>query len=123
MTYRLGVDVGTSKTAAAVWDVQHATAVQLGNRSPAVPSVVLRTAEGTLLFGEAAERRAAAQPERVAREFKRRVGDTVPLVLGGAPYTAHRLMALLVQWVVGQAAHLHGGPPAGLVVSHPANWA
>jgi molecular chaperone DnaK len=122
VTYRLGVDVGTSKTAAAVWDGQHAVPVQLGNRSPAVPSVVLRTTEGTLLFGEAAERRASAAPERVAREFKRRVGDTVPLVLGGAPYTAHRLMALLVQWVVEQAAHLHGGPPAELVVSHPANW-
>jgi molecular chaperone DnaK (HSP70) len=121
--YRLAVDVGTSKTAAAVWDGRHASPVQLGNRSPAVPSVALRTADGALLFGEAAERRASAEPERVAREFKRRVGDPVPLVLGGATYTAHRLMALLVQWVVGQAAHLHGGPPDGLVVSHPANWA
>jgi len=122
VTYQLGVDLGTTKTAAAVWDAGQSRAVQLGNRSTAVPSVVFLRDDGTLLFGEAAQRRADNEPNRAAREFKRRVGDPVPIRLAGTPYTAQQLMALMLAWVIERVSQLEGEPPATVVVTHPANW-
>jgi molecular chaperone DnaK len=122
MTYQLGVDLGTTKIAAAVWDGQQVRPVQLGNRSTAVPSVVFLRDDGSLMFGEAAQRRADGEPNRAAREFKRRVGDPVPLWLAGASFSAQRLMALMLTWVIDRVAELEGERPTTVVVTHPANW-
>jgi molecular chaperone DnaK len=122
MGYSLGVDVGTTKTAAAVLDGDRIDAVQLGSRSAVVPSAVFRTDDGGLLFGEAADRCGVEEPERVAREFKRRVGDHVPLLVGGTPMAAQRLMALTVGWVIERTVELRGESPENVVVACPANW-
>ena len=50
---------------------------------------------------EAAEQLGAADPARVVREFKRRIGDPVPLVVGGSPYSAQAFTARLLARVVG----------------------
>jgi actin-like ATPase involved in cell morphogenesis len=76
----------------------------------------------TVLMGEAADRRAATEPDRVAREFKRRVGDTTPIFLGGSPYSAEMLMGELLGWAVGEVVSREGGPPDRVAVCHPANW-
>ena len=87
MSYRLGVDLGTTFTAAAVSNGMPATMVGLGNRALQIPSVLFLTPEGDFLVGESAERRGLAQPDRVVREFKRRIGDSVPMLIAGAPYS------------------------------------
>jgi molecular chaperone DnaK len=121
-TYYLGVDLGTTYTAAAVWREGRVEITNLGNRAAAVPSVVLLRQDGSLLVGEAAERRAAVEPGRVAREFKRRFGDPTPVVIGGTPYSVDALTARLLRWVVDKVTESEGGPPAGIAVSYPANW-
>ena len=121
MGYHLGVDVGTTWTAAAIGRDGRVEAAGLGTRRLAVPSVVCLT-EDRLLVGEAAARRAVTEPQRVAREFKRRVGDPTPLLLGGSPVSAELCMARLVEWVVAQVAATEGAPPATLTLTHPANW-
>jgi molecular chaperone DnaK len=121
-TYYLGVDLGTTYTAAAVWREGRVEITNLGNRAAAVPSVVLSRQDGSLLVGEAAERRAAVEPGRVAREFKRRFGDPTPVVIGGTPYSVDALTARLLRWVVDKVTESEGGPPAGIAVSYPANW-
>jgi molecular chaperone DnaK len=93
MSYGLGVDLGTTFTAAAVARGGRVEMATLGDHTDAVPSVVLVRADGTVLTGGAAERRAAAEPGRVARSVKRRFGDPVPVILGGTSYTAAALMA------------------------------
>lgn len=122
MTYYLGVDLGTTYTAAAVFENGSARVLELGNRTPTIPSVVYLTAEGTVLTGEAANRRAATDPTRVAREFKRRIGDTTPLLLGGTPYSADALSAMLLRWTHDQVTERQGQTPAGIAVTYPANW-
>ncbi|HKY66548.1 MAG TPA: Hsp70 family protein, partial [Acidimicrobiales bacterium] len=121
MPYHLGVDVGTTWTAAAVGRHGRVEAAGLGTRRLAVPSVVCLTDE-RLIVGEAAARRALTEPPRVAREFKRRVGDPTPLLLGGSPVAAELCMARMVEWVVAQVAATEGEPPATLALTHPANW-
>jgi len=122
MAYYLGIDIGTTYTAAAVWRDGRYEIASLGNRSPTIPSVVLLRDDEAVLTGEAAVRRAATEPGRVAREFKRRIGDPTPIIVAGTPYSADALMAKLLRWVVEQVSQVEGGPPAGIAVSHPANW-
>ena len=122
MAYSLGVDLGTTYTAAATWRDGQTEVATLGSRSSSVPSIVLVRDADTVLTGEAAERRAATEPDRVAREFKRRVGDTTPIFLGGSPYSAELLMSELLRWVVAEVAQREGSEPDRVAVSHPANW-
>ncbi|HYF45554.1 MAG TPA: Hsp70 family protein, partial [Acidimicrobiales bacterium] len=122
MGYALGVDLGTTYTAAATVRDGRSEIANLGNRAAAIPSVVLLRDDEQVLTGEAASRRGLSEPDRVAREFKRRVGDTNPIFLGGAPYSAEALMARLLRWVVDEVSARQGGPPDALAVSHPANW-
>jgi molecular chaperone DnaK len=122
VSYDLGIDLGTTYTAAAVRRDGRVEIATLGNRAAAVPSVVFLREDETILTGEAANRRALTEPDRVAREFKRRVGDPTPLMLGGTPYSAQSLMAKLLHWVMGAVAEREGGPAAHVAVSHPANW-
>ena len=87
MTYWLGIDLGTTYTAAAlcrpVMGELETQVVRLGSRSPAMPSVLFLAGDGSLAVGEAAERYALTDPDRVVREFKRRIGDEIPLLVGG----------------------------------------
>jgi actin-like ATPase involved in cell morphogenesis len=122
MTYYLGIDIGTTYTAAAVWRAGRFDIASLGNRAPTIPSVVLLRDDQAVLTGEAAVRRAATEPGRVAREFKRRIGDPTPIIVGGTPYSADALVAKLLRSVVDQVSEVEGGPAAGIAVSHPANW-
>jgi actin-like ATPase involved in cell morphogenesis len=120
--YALGVDLGTTFTAAAVYRDGRAEIATLGSRTAAVPSVVLVRDAEPILTGEAAVRRASTEPERVAREFKRRLGDTTPIFLAGSPYSAEALMAQMLRWVVDEVSQREGGAPDAVTVTHPANW-
>jgi molecular chaperone DnaK len=120
--YFIGVDLGTTYTAAAVARDDRVEVAALGNHSTAVSSVLWVGENGDVLVGDAAQRRALIDPARVAREFKRRLGDTTPLLLGGTPYSVESLSAKLLSWVVAEVTRTEGSPPDGVAVTHPANW-
>ncbi len=122
MGYRLGIDLGTTYTAAAVEESGRAEAVQLGDHAPQIPSAVFVREDGELLFGEAAVRRGAVQPDRLEREFKRRLGDRTPYVLGGREITAEQLTAHLLRWVVTEVVRRQRRRPDRITLTHPANW-
>lgn len=120
--YCLGVDLGTTYTAAAIWRGGRTEIVPLGDHSPQIPSALFRTDDGEYLVGEPAVRRGASEPGRLATEFKRRVGDDTSIMLGGTPMSAHALMAQLLSWVVAKVSAGQGSPPAAVVLTCPANW-
>ncbi|MGI5126462.1 Hsp70 family protein [Pseudonocardia sp. CA-107938] len=127
MSYRLGIDVGTTYTAAAVsrsagqgWSEPES--VTLGTRGATVPSVLYIADDGTVVVGEAAERRAVTDPDRVVRQFKRRIGDRTPIVAGGRAWAPEDLSARLVRWVVDRVAEREGGPADAIAITHPASW-
>ncbi|MFI0467755.1 Hsp70 family protein [Saccharopolyspora sp. 5N102] len=122
MGYQIGVDLGTTFTAAAVAVEDRVEVATLGEHAPKVPSVLFLTDADDFLVGEAAHRRAATDPGRVVREFKRRFGDPAPIILGGKPFSADALMARLLRWTVDTVARERGEPPAHVTVCHPANW-
>ncbi|QUQ63286.1 Chaperone protein DnaK [Kutzneria sp. CA-103260] len=96
--------------------------VTLGNKSTCVPSVLHIGRDGAMLVGDAAERRAAGDPSGVAREFKRRIGDETPILLGDGGHTAHELTARLARWVVDLVRSREGDEPEQISVTHPAGW-
>jgi molecular chaperone DnaK len=122
MSYGLGVDLGTTFTAAAVARDGRVEMATLGDHTDAVPSVVLVRDDGTVLTGGAAERRASAEPDRFARAVKRRFGDPMPVILGGAPYPATALIAYQLRDVVDAVSEREGGRPNTVTLTHPANW-
>jgi molecular chaperone DnaK (HSP70) len=121
VAYHLGIDLGTTYTAAAVERGGRVEAVTLGNRQVSVPSVLFLKSDGEVLVGDAANRRGVTEPERLGREFKRRIGDPTPVLLGGVPYGAEALTGKLLRWVVERVIELEGGPPAAIALTHPAN--
>ncbi|ACL41048.1 Heat shock protein 70 [Pseudarthrobacter chlorophenolicus A6] len=127
MTYVLAVDVGTSFTAAAVVRFHQGVppvpeCLPLGLRGTAVPSVVYYPEQGPILVGEAAERRGLATPERVVREFKRRIGDAVPIALGTLSVRPEEVFASVARWVADRAAEREGAAPSEIILTHPAAW-
>ncbi len=127
MEYGLGIDLGTTFTAAAVNVDGSLTAVPLGSPGPEMLTLVYRPEDGEPLVGEAAQRRGDTGPARLAREFKRRIGDPVPVGAGESPpaardLAAHELAAVLLRQVAATAAEGRDGPPSRVVLTHPANW-
>src|SRR6478735_3105282 len=122
MTYYLGVDLGTSYTAAAISRDGVLELVSLGTRSLEIPSVAFLDSSGSVVVGESAERRGASDPTRLAREFKRRLGDPAPILVSGTPFSAEALMAAVLRSVVADITRRQGEPPVHVTLTRPANW-
>jgi molecular chaperone DnaK (HSP70) len=145
MRYVLGIDLGAGHTTAAVsrlgepaagWS--DAEAVPLGVGTSAVASVLHVLPDGSVrpwqpepADQESADQKRADQEWAgrewadkgwVVRGFGRRVGDDVPLIVGGEPYPGQALLAALAMWVVNQVDEREGGGADQIVVSHPGGW-
>ena len=125
-SYWLGIDLGTTYTAAVIcWpavDGREVQVVPLSNHSHAIPSVLFLPGDGSLVVGEGAQRRALTDPDRVVREFKSRIGDEIPLLVGGSSYFAHDLAAEFVVWLWHYVVEREGERPDGVALTCPASW-
>ena len=122
MGYFLGVDLGTTFVAAAIADGSGVEMFTLGDRSVVTPAIVYLGEDGALVSGDAAGRRAVSRPDRIGREFKRRLGDPTPVMLGGTPYAVTALLGSQLHDVVTRVTETEGAKPDGVVLTHPANW-
>ncbi|MEJ3655140.1 Hsp70 family protein [Actinomycetes bacterium KLBMP 9759] len=123
MSYQVGIDVGTTWTAAAVCRGGEAVEmVPLGERSPALPSAIHIGMDGVLDIGEAALRREMSDPAGVVQEFTRRIGDRTPVVAGGIAVPAEALATRFLAKVLQVVAEREGGPADRVAVAHPAGW-
>lgn len=124
--YYLAIDVGTSRTSAAIARFAPdgsllATPFPLGRSGDNAPTVVF-AADGELLFGDAAERRGHTQPDRLIREYKRRIGDDVPILAADRAFAPEELYARTVDWAARAVVEREGGSPALLAITVPAAW-
>src|SRR5690349_7712815 len=87
-----------------------------------MPTLVYRPEHGEPLVGAAAQQRGDTDPAGLSRDFKRRIGDPVPVHLDDSPLAAHELAAVLLRQVAATAAEGRDGPPSRVVLTHPANW-
>jgi molecular chaperone DnaK len=125
-SYWLGIDFGATSTAAAIGrpaaDGVQVELVPLSGHSYAMPSVLFLPGDGYLVVGEDAQSRSLTDPHRAVREFKSRMGDEIPLLVGGAPYYAHDLAAEFVSWICQYVTQREGEGPEAVALTCPASW-
>jgi hypothetical protein len=127
MPYVLGIDIGRTRTCAAVRTLRdqqwsEPQAVPLGVQTPAAASALFLDDDGYLLTGDLAAQTGAAQPERLITGFHERIGDDVPMIVSGEPFSPESLSAVVVGWIVDRVTRDQGGPAQAVVLTHPADW-
>ncbi len=124
MSKIIGIDLGTSNTAAAVMEggkptiIPSAEGTSVGGK--AFPSYVAFTKDGQRLVGEPARRQAVANPLGTARAFKRRMGEEYKFKLLDTEYTPQQLSAFVLQKVKQDAEAFLGDKVEKAVITVPA---
>ncbi|MDD5628267.1 MAG: molecular chaperone DnaK [Elusimicrobia bacterium] len=125
MSKIIGIDLGTSNTAAAVMEGGKATIIPSAEGTSvggkAFPSFVAFAKDGQLLVGEPARRQAVANPEGTFMAFKRKMGtDRKYQAPDGKTYTPQQLSGLLLQKVKRDAEAFLGAKVEKAVITVPA---
>lgn len=120
----IGIDLGTSNTAAAVMEGGRGTIIPSAEGSSiggkAFPSYVAFTKDGQRLVGEPARRQAIANPEGTVTAFKRRMGENYKFNLRGQEFPPQQLSAFVLQKVKKDAEAFLGEPVEKAVITVPA---
>ena len=119
MTYSLGVDLGTTTSAAALRRGSRLEVCALGDLTATMPSVALERADGSLVVGEAAADRARYDTTLVARHVTAHLDDDQPIVLDGRPHDPARLTQALLETVIDRVRRLYGDRPHDVVLTYP----
>ncbi|MCZ7355537.1 MAG: molecular chaperone DnaK [Candidatus Methanoperedens sp.] len=120
----IGIDLGTSNSAAAVMQgsrpviIPSAEGISLGGK--AFPSYVAFTKDGQRLVGEPARRQAVTNPEGTAYAFKRKMGTDYKYSLRGKDYRPQELSAFLLQKIKQDAEAFLGDKVEKAVITVPA---
>jgi len=97
----LGIDLGTTNSAAAIYENGRATVIPSAEgptmAGKMFPSVVAFTKDGTLLVGESAKRQATANPEGTIYEIKRKMGTDYKVTIAGKEYTPQQISGFILQ--------------------------
>lgn len=121
----IGIDLGTSNSAAAVLEggkpviVPSAEGTTVGG-GKAFPSYVAFTKDGELLVGEPARRQSVTNPEGTAYSVKRKMGTKDKIQLRDKEYTPEQISAFILQKIKKDAESHLGEPVAKAVVTVPA---
>jgi hypothetical protein len=119
MTYSLGVDLGTTTSAAALRRGSRLEVCALGDLTATMPSVALERADGSLLVGEAAADRALYDTTLVARHVTAHLHDAEPITLDGRQHDPARLTQGLLDTVIDRVRRLYGDRPQVVVLTYP----
>ncbi|MEO3927438.1 Hsp70 family protein [Micromonosporaceae bacterium B7E4] len=118
---RVGVDFGTSSTAAVLAGPGAQPRPLLFDGSPLLPSAVFAEADGGLLTGRDALHSARTQPERFEPAPKRCV-DHGTVLLGDRAVPVVELIAAVLRRVAAEADQVAGEPVRRAVLTHPVSW-
>ncbi len=121
----IGIDLGTSNSAAAVMEggrpVIMPSAEGAGVASgKAFPSFVAFTKEGERLVGEPARRQAAINPEGTIQAAKRKMGTDFKFKAHGKEYTPQQISAFILQKIKQDAEAYLGDKVEEAVITCPA---
>jgi molecular chaperone DnaK len=120
----IGIDLGTSNSAAAVIEGGRATIVpsaegtSLGGK--AFPSYVAFTKDGQMLVGEPARRQAVSNPEHTVYGIKRKMGTDHKVKIKDKEYTPQQISAFILQKIKRDAESFLGAPVTKAVITVPA---
>ena len=120
----IGIDLGTSNSAAAVIEggrptiIPSAEGTSLGGK--AFPSYVALTKDGQMLVGEPARRQAVSNPEGTIMAIKRKMGTDHRVRVHGKEYTPQQVSAFILQKIKRDAEAYLGSKVEKAVITVPA---
>jgi molecular chaperone DnaK len=120
----IGIDLGTSNSAAAVMEggrptiIPSAEGTSIGGK--AFPSYVAFTKDGELLVGEPARRQAITNPEGTIAAAKRKMGTDYKFKVHGKEYTPQQISAFILQKIKRDAEAFLGDTVDKAVITVPA---
>lgn len=120
----IGIDLGTSNSAAAVMQgdrpviIQAAEGTSVGGK--AFPSYVAFTKDGEKLVGEPARRQAVTNPEGTVTAFKRKMGSDFKYKLRDKEYRPQELSAFILQKIKKDSEAFLGEKVEKAVITVPA---
>ena len=120
----IGIDLGTSNSAAAViisgkpTIIPSAEGVSVGGKS--FPSYVAFTKDGQLLVGEPARRQALLNPEGTIIAAKRKMGTDFKFKAYGKEYTPQQISAFILQKIKRDTENFLGETVSDAVITVPA---
>jgi molecular chaperone DnaK len=120
----IGIDLGTSNSAAAVMIggkpsiIQAAEGTSVGGK--AFPSVVAFTKDGQLLVGEPARRQMISNPEGTVSAAKRKMGSDFKFHVLGKEYTPQQISAFILQKIKKDSEAFLGDTVDRAVITVPA---
>jgi molecular chaperone DnaK len=120
----IGIDLGTSNSAAAVMMggrpavIPSAEGTSVGGK--AFPSYVAFTKDGQLLVGEPARRQAISNPEGTIMAIKRKMGSDYKVQVLGKEYTPQQISAFILQKIKADAEAFLGEKITKAVITVPA---
>lgn len=124
MSKIIGIDLGTSNSAAAIMEggkvtlIPSAEGTTLGGK--AFPSYVAFTKDGQLLVGEPARRQAVTNPEGTFSAFKRKMGTDFKYLVNGKEFTPQQLSGFILQKIKKDAESYLGTKVEKAVITVPA---
>jgi molecular chaperone DnaK len=124
MTKIIGIDLGTSNSAAAVvmggkpTIIPAAEGATVGGK--AFPSVVAFTKTGELLVGEPARRQAVTNPDSTIAAAKRKMGSDYTFKIQDKNYKPQQISAFILQKIKKDAEAFIGEPVEKAVITVPA---
>jgi molecular chaperone DnaK len=120
----IGIDLGTSNSAAAVLRGGKPTIIPSAEGATAYgkafPSYVAFTKEGEKLVGEPARRQAVSNPEGTIMAAKRKMGTDHKLKTHGKEYTPQEISAFILQKIKQDSEAFLGEPVKKVVITTPA---
>jgi molecular chaperone DnaK len=120
----IGIDLGTSNSAAAIMEggkttlIPSAEGTTLGGK--AFPSYVAFTKDEQLLIGEPARRQAVTNPEGTISAFKRKMGTDHKYKVNGKEFTPQQLSAFILQKIKKDSEAYLGETITRAVITVPA---
>ena len=120
----IGIDLGTSNSAAAVIQGGKPTLIPAAEGTTvagkAFPSIVAFSKDGDLLVGEPARRQAVTNPENTIREAKRKMGTEFMYKIQGKEYKPQQISAFILQKIKRDAEAFTGDTINKAVITVPA---
>jgi molecular chaperone DnaK len=122
----LGIDLGTTNSAAAV--IEGGRPVVIPSAEGATPSgkmfpsVVAFTQDGQLLVGDPARRQAVTNPEGTVFEIKRKMGTDYKVSVFGKQYSPEQVSSYILQKIKHDAEVFLGYPVKKVVITVPAHF-
>ena len=124
MTKIIGIDLGTSNSAASVLQAGRPVIVPSAEGTSlygkAFPSVVAFTKDGQMLVGEPARRQAVSNPEGTILGAKRKMGTDFKYTIHGKTFTPQQISSFILQKIKRDAEEFLGEKVTKAVITVPA---